>query len=66
MLNLFIAVIVSAMQTVSDAEQADTVKAIEHATEHIESDLHAEMRALRSEIQSLRERLEVPLAPPRP
>lgn len=58
MLNLFIAVIVSAMQTVSDAEHADTVKVVETATVHIESDMHAEMRSLRSEIHSLRKLLE--------
>lgn len=54
MLNLFIAVIVSAMQSVSDAEHADTVKVVEHAAEHIETDMHQEMRTLRAEIQSLR------------
>jgi voltage-gated sodium channel len=57
MLNLFIAVIVNAMQTVSEAEHADTVKVVEKAAEHIETDMHQEMRNLRTEIQSLRELL---------
>ena len=57
MLNLFIAVIVNAMQTVADAEQAETVQAVEEARDHIEADLHAEVRALRAEMRALRELL---------
>lgn len=58
MLNLFIAVIVGAMQTVSDAEQAQTAKVVGQAADHIESDVHGETRALRAEIRALRELLE--------
>ncbi len=58
MLNLFIAIIVSAMQSYSEAEHAETVQTVEQAREHIESDMHAEVRALRGEIQALRRLLE--------
>ena len=54
MLNLFIGIIVSAMQSFTDDEKATTVAAVEHAREHIEADLHAEVRALRGEIGELR------------
>ncbi len=58
MLNLFIAIIVNAMQSFSEAEHKDTVAAVEAAREHIESDLHAELRALRQEIAALRQSLD--------
>ncbi len=54
MLNLFIAIIVNAMQTFSEGEHQDTVSAVEQAREHIEADLHTEVRALRSEIAELK------------
>ncbi|MFA5083598.1 MAG: ion transporter, partial [Hydrogenophilaceae bacterium] len=54
MLNLFIAIIVNAMQTFNEAEHQDTVATVEHARDHIETDLHAEVRALRSEIAELK------------
>lgn len=57
MLNLFIAIIVNAMQSFSEAEHQDTVAAVEAAREHIETDLHAELRALRQEIADLRRAL---------
>ena len=47
MLNLFIAIIVNAMQTVTDADREATQASIEAAREHIETDLHDEVRALR-------------------
>ncbi|MBO3705177.1 MAG: ion transporter [Candidatus Accumulibacter sp.] len=53
MLNLFIAIIVNAMQSYTKAEQRDTKRAVEAAREHIEADLHAEMRSLRNEIRAL-------------
>ncbi len=46
MLNLFIGVIVSAMQSFTDADKAETIAAVEEAREHIEADLHSEVRAL--------------------
>lgn len=54
MLNLFIAIIVNAMQTVSQQDLAATEHALQATRDHIESDLHAEMRALRDEIRGLR------------
>jgi voltage-gated sodium channel len=54
MLNLFIGVIVSAMQSFTESEKVETIAAVDHAREHIEADLHAEVRALRGEIASLR------------
>jgi len=54
MLNLFIAIIVNAMQSVNEAEHRETEKALVAARDHIETDLHAEMRNLRQEIASLR------------
>jgi len=54
MLNLFIAIIVNAMQSYTEAEQHDTQRVVEAAREHIEADLHAEMRSLREEIRALK------------
>jgi len=58
MLNLFIAVIVGAMQTVAEQEHKEVTEALGLATEHIEADMHSEIRALRSELQSMRLLLE--------
>jgi len=57
MLNLFIAIIVNAMQTYSAAEQQETVEALHQTQEHIETDLHKEIQTLRSEIKELKELL---------
>lgn len=57
MLNLFIGVIVSAMQSFSEADKAETAAAVDQARAHIEADLHAEVRALREEIAALRAHL---------
>lgn len=54
MLNLFIAIIVNAMQSYTEEEQRETVAAVEQAREHIEADLHAEVRAMREEIRELK------------
>jgi len=53
-LNLFIAIIVNAMQSYNEAEQHDAKEAVEVARQHIEEDLHAEMRGLRDEIRELK------------
>lgn len=50
LLNLFIAIIVNAMQTFSQDERQDTVSAVKKAREHIEADLRAEVHAPRGEI----------------
>ena len=55
----FIAIIVNAMQSYTDAEQHDTRLAVKAAREHIEADLHAEMRSLRDEIRALQSMLSV-------
>jgi voltage-gated sodium channel len=60
MLNLFIGVIVSAMQSFTESEHAETVAAVEQARDHIEGDLHTEVRALRGEIAELRRLLARP------
>jgi voltage-gated sodium channel len=60
MLNLFIGVIVSAMQSFTDADKAETIAAVDVAREHIEADLHGEVRALRGEIAELRALLQLP------
>ncbi len=53
MLNLFIAIIVNAMQSYNEAEQHDATQAVEAVRKHIEADLHAEMRGLRDEIREM-------------
>jgi voltage-gated sodium channel len=55
MLNLFIAIIVNAMQSFSESEHRETVDALQTAQDHIETDFHAELRDLRNEIRALKE-----------
>jgi len=57
MLNLFIAIIVSAMQSYSEEEHKQTVGAVKATQDHIESDLHKEVQSLRGEIRELRQLL---------
>ena len=54
MLNLFIAIIVNAMQSYSETEQQETAQALQATQAHIESDMHVEMRRLHSEIGELK------------
>ena len=54
MLNLFIGVIVSAMQSFTSEETEATVSAVGDARDHIEADLHSEMRGLRTELAELK------------
>jgi len=58
MLNLFIGVIVSAMQSFTDDEKGETIAAVDAARDHIEADLHGEVRALRSDIAELQKLLQ--------
>jgi voltage-gated sodium channel len=58
MLNLFIAIIVNAMQSYSEAEHQETVQALQTTQDHIEADLHGELRAMRAEIGDLKRMLE--------
>jgi voltage-gated sodium channel len=57
MLNLFIAIIVNAMQSFNDEEQAVATAAADAARTHIEAEMHAEFRAMRDEMRQLRETL---------
>jgi voltage-gated sodium channel len=54
MLNLFIAIIVNAMQSYSEAEQQGAREALAAAHEQIGSDLHTELRSLRNEISEVK------------
>lgn len=63
MLNLFIGVIVSAMQSFAEADKTETIAAVDDARQHIEADLHSEVRALRGEIAALRAQLPLAGAP---
>jgi voltage-gated sodium channel len=56
-LNLFIGVVVNAMQS---EIQADREEAVEHAVERAEEPLLVEVRALREEVMALREALRLP------
>ena len=62
MLNLFIAVIVNAMQSFTNEEQQATLAAVEKARDHVEEDLHAEMKALRVELAEIKALLRPPSA----
>lgn len=53
-LNLFIAIIVNAMQSYREQEHQETVAVVENVRTHIEADLHSEMGALRDEIRELK------------
>lgn len=57
MLNLFIAIIVNAMQSYSAAEHQETVEALHQTQEHIETDLHKEIHTLHNEIKELKQLL---------
>lgn len=54
MLNLFIAIIVNAMQSVHDEERNTAPSSVEHAHKHIDTELHIELCILREEIRQLR------------
>ncbi len=66
MLNLFIAIIVNAMQSYSEDEHRDTVAVVDQAREHIEADLHEEVRALRAEMRELKTMLSSSRHDPQP
>ena len=58
MLNLFIAIIVNAMNSFSEEENRGTQAALNDARDHIEADLHQEMANLRDEIAELKQLLK--------
>ena len=57
MLNLFIGIIVNAMQNYSEAGRTATAHALQMTQDHIEADLHGELRRLRTEIADLKQML---------
>lgn len=57
MLNLFIAIIVNAMQSFTEDERSAAADAADVARQHIEAELHAEFRAMRDEMRVLRQEL---------
>ncbi len=57
MLNLFIAIIVNAMQNYSEGGHRDNLAALDQTRIHIENDLHMEVRGLREELALLRNSL---------
>jgi voltage-gated sodium channel len=63
MLNLFIAIIVNAMQTYSEAEHHAAKQTLEDPREQNATKLHAEMRCLREEIGELKAMLSAAKAP---
>jgi voltage-gated sodium channel len=54
MLNLFIGVIVSAMQSFTESETESTVQAVDAARDHIEEDLHREVQEVRKELAEIK------------
>ena len=58
MLNLFIAIIVNAMQTFTEQENRERKDALEETRDHIEADLHRELSELRGDIAELRQLLK--------
>jgi voltage-gated sodium channel len=67
MLNLFIAIIVNAMQTFSEGEHQSTVQAVEQVGLSIEHEIHAEVQSLRQELGELKDLLrQAGLTEPRP
>ncbi|TNF57294.1 MAG: ion transporter, partial [Burkholderiales bacterium] len=54
MLNLFIAIIVNAMQSFSEAEHQSTVDTVEQVGQSIEHEIHAEVQSLRHELGELK------------
>jgi voltage-gated sodium channel len=58
MLNLFIAIIVNAMQTFQEGEHQDTIQTVEQVGQSIEHELHVEVQSLRQEIGELKALLQ--------
>lgn len=54
MLNLFIAIIVNAMQEFSESEHKDTMQGLENTQDHIETTVHDDIKVLRQEISELK------------
>ncbi|SMF06792.1 voltage-gated sodium channel [Alteromonadaceae bacterium Bs31] len=57
MLNLFIAIIVNAMQTFSEQEHKETMEVVSEAVHEVDHSLHDELKLLRQEMRELRQSL---------
>lgn len=64
MLNLFIAVIVTATQNYAEQQQQETRELVLAAEERVEADVQAELRALRGELSELKTLLRERAGPP--
>lgn len=58
MLNLFIAIIVNAMQSQTEEGAEKTMAAVEQATTQVDTHLHSDIKKLEGEIRALREIIE--------
>jgi voltage-gated sodium channel len=58
MLNLFIAIIVSTMESEHEAEQQQVVSAVIHATDQVTAAIHADVQAVRADLNELKASLE--------
>jgi voltage-gated sodium channel len=67
MLNLFIAIIVNAMQTFTESEHKATEALVENVGQSMEHELHAEVQSLRQDIRELKSLLAQagPVVPPK-
>lgn len=54
MLNLFIAIIVNAMQKYNENDKQESTEALHQTQAHIESELHLEMQGLREELKEIK------------
>jgi voltage-gated sodium channel len=61
MLNLFIAIIVNAMQTFQESEQKRTVENVAQAGQLVELELHKEVKVLREELREIKTMLSAHL-----
>jgi voltage-gated sodium channel len=61
MLNLFIAIIVNAMQTFQESEQKRTVENVAQAGQLVELELHQEVKVLREELREIKTMLSAHL-----
>lgn len=58
MLNLFIAIIVNAMQLQSEAETEKTVAAVDSATQRVDTHVHDDIKRIEAELKMIRSLLE--------
>ena len=58
MLNLFIAIIVNAMQSQTEQETEKTVAAVEQATQQVDTHIHQDIKKIEEELRALRQLIE--------